>query len=48
MSKGALGTGAGEGLYKWEGLEQESFKLEKLRKFVGLLKLNGDLKQPVL
>ena len=48
MSKGALGIGAGEGMYKWEGLDRESFKLEKLRKFVELLKLNGALKQPVL
>ena len=47
MSKGALGIGAGEGMYKWEGLDRESFKLEKLRKFVELLKLNGALKQPV-
>ena len=48
MSKGALGIGACEGMYKWEGLDRESFKLEKLRKFVELLKLNGALKQPVL
>ncbi len=48
MSKGALGMGAGEGMYKWEEHDQEKFKLEKLRKFTELLKLNGALKQPVL
>ena len=37
MSKGALGMGAGEGMYKWEEHDQERFKLEKLRKFAELL-----------
>ena len=48
MSKVALGMRAGEGMYKWEEHDQESFKLEKLRKFVELLKLMGALKQFVL
>ena len=48
MSKGALSMAAGEGMYKWQECDQENFKLEKLRKFVELLKMNGDLKQPVL
>ena len=48
MSKGTLRIGPGEGMYKWEELDQERFKLENLRKFVELLNLNSALKKPVL
>ena len=41
MNKGALGMGAGVGVYKWEELDQERFKLENLRKFVEMLNLNS-------
>ena len=48
MGKGALGMGAGVGMYDWRTRDQEAFKREKLRKFVELLNMNGALKPPVL
>lgn len=47
MREGALGMGTREGMYQWQERDQETFKREKLRKFVHLLNMNGALKPPV-
>ena len=40
--------GTGESIYRWQERDQETFKREKLRKFLDLLNMNGALKPPVL
>ncbi len=48
MCTGVLALWGGDGMYKWTGIDQETFKRQKLRKFVDLLNMNSALKPPVL
>ena len=48
MQAGETGMSAGKGIYDWQNSDQDSFKLEKMRQFAEMLKMNGVFKPPVL
>lgn len=48
MQAGETGMGAGKGIYNYQGRDLDSFKLEKMRQFAEMLKMNGVLRPPVL
>jgi 3-hydroxybutyryl-CoA dehydrogenase len=48
MQAGETGMSAGKGIYDWQNRDQDNFKLEKMRQFAEMLKMNGVFKPPVL
>ena len=48
MQAGETGMTTGKGIYDWQKIDSDSFKLEKMRQFAEMLKMNGALKPPVL